>query len=127
MPEGTVIARGLLEKIGEETSLFSQKSSKGDLEMKKQIPDHEQGVNFIIGMLTDPRHGVIASVDEIFGIGHRVVHGGEEFTASVLVTDDVIEKIKKYSDLAPLHNPPNLMGIMACKKAAAARDPGRLF
>jgi len=117
MPQGEVIARGLLEKIGEEVSLFSQKSSKGDLELKKQIPDHERGVDFIIGMLTDPRHGVLSSVDEISGIGHRVVHGGEEFTASVLVTSDVIEKIKKYADLAPLHNPPNLMGIMACKKS----------
>ncbi|MFA6384882.1 MAG: acetate kinase, partial [Candidatus Omnitrophota bacterium] len=117
MPQGEVIARGLLEKIGEEVSLFSQKSSKGDLELKKQISDHEQGVDFIIGMLTDPRHGVLSSVDEISGIGHRVVHGGEEFTASVLVTHDVIEKIKKYADLAPLHNPPNLMGIMACKKS----------
>lgn len=116
MPEGTVIARGLLEKIGEEVSLFSQKGVRGDLELKKQISDHEEGVNFIIGMLTDPQHGVISSVDEISGIGHRVVHGGEEFTASVLVTSEVIEKIKKYADLAPLHNPPNLMGIMACRK-----------
>jgi acetate kinase len=116
MPEGVVIARGLIEKIGEETSLFSQKSSKGLLEQKQQIPGHEEGVNFIIGMLTDPRNGVIASIDEISGVGHRVVHGGEEFTASVLVSDDVIQKIKKYADLAPLHNPPNLMGIMACKK-----------
>jgi acetate kinase len=116
MPEGTVIARGLLEKIGEEISVFRQKSAKGDLELKKQIPCHELGVNFIIGMLIDAGRGVILSVDEISGIGHRVVHGGEEFTASVLVSDDVIEKIKKYADLAPLHNPPNLMGIMACKK-----------
>lgn len=119
MPECNVIAKGLLEKIGEETSLFSQKSSKGDLEMKKSVPGHDEGVNFIIGMLTDPDHGVIKSVDEISGVGHRVVHGGEEFTSSVLVTDDVIEKIRKYSDLAPLHNPPNLMGIMACKKLLA--------
>ena len=116
MPEGTVIARGLLEKIGEEISVFSQKSAKGDLELKKQISGHEQGVTFIIGMLTDPARGVISSVDEISGIGHRVVHGGEEFTASVLVSDDVVSKIKNYADLAPLHNPPNLMGIMACRK-----------
>ncbi|HNQ50240.1 MAG TPA: acetate kinase [Candidatus Omnitrophota bacterium] len=116
MPEGTVIARGLLEKIGEETSIFSQKSAHGGLELKKAVPDHDEGVNFIIGMLTDPQHGVISSVSEISGIGHRVVHGGEEFTASVIISDDVIEKIKKYADLAPLHNPPNLMGIMACRK-----------
>ncbi|MCU0650806.1 MAG: acetate kinase [Candidatus Omnitrophica bacterium] len=116
MPAGTVIARGLLEKIGEETSFFSQKSSKGDLEQKRPIPGHEQGVNFIIGILSDPVHGVVSGASEISAVGHRVVHGGEEFTASVLISDEVIEKIKKYSDLAPLHNPPNLMGIMACRK-----------
>jgi acetate kinase len=116
MPEENVIAKGLLEKIGEEASFFSQKSIKGNLELKKQILDHEQGLNFIIGMLTDRKHGVIASVDEISGIGHRVVHGGEEFTASVVITDEVITKIQKYADLAPLHNPPNLTGIIASKK-----------
>jgi acetate kinase len=116
MPEEKVIAKGLLEKIGEENSFFSQKSIKGDVELKKQIPDHEEGINFILGILTDDKHGVISSVNEIAGIGHRVVHGGEEFTASVLITDSVIEKIQKYADLAPLHNPSNLMGIKACKK-----------
>jgi acetate kinase len=117
MPEEKVIAKGLVEKIGEETSLFTQKSAKGDLELCKQIPDHEQGINFIIGMLTDAQHGVIFSVKEIAGIGHRVVHGGEEFSASVMLTDEDVEKIQAYADLAPLHNPPNLMGIRACKKS----------
>ncbi len=98
MPEEKVIAKGLLEKIGEE------------------IANHEEGINFIIKMLTDSKGGIISSVNEIAGIGHRVVHGGEEFTVSALITDTVIAKIEKYSDLAPLHNPPNLMGIMACKK-----------
>ena len=116
MPEENVIAKGLLEKIGEETSFFSQKSIKGNLELKKEMPDHEQGLNFIIGMLADRKHGVIASVDEISGIGHRVVHGGEEFTASAVITDEVISMIQKYADLAPLHNPPNLTGIIASKK-----------
>jgi acetate kinase len=116
MPEENVIAKGLLEKIGEEVSFFSQKSIKGNLELKKQIPNHEDGLNFIIGMLTDRKHGVIGSVDEISGIGHRVVHGGEEFTASVVITDEVISMVQKYSDLAPLHNPPNLTGIIASKK-----------
>lgn len=116
MPEENVIAKGLVEKIGEESSLFTQKSVKGDLELRKQIQDHEEGINFIIGMLTDSRHGVISSVKEISGIGHRVVHGGEEFSDSVLLMDEVVEKIQAYADLAPLHNPPNIMGIRACKK-----------
>jgi len=116
MPEGVVIAKGMLEKIGEEISFFSQKSSKGEVELKKQISGHEDGIHFIIGILTDSTHGVLSSVDEISGIGHRVVHGGEDFKESVLVTDEVVAKIKKYADLAPLHNPPNLMGIVACEK-----------
>ena len=117
MPEERVIAKGLLEKIGEEVSFFSQKSAKGTLELRKPVRDHEEGIHFIIEMLADPQHGVIASVEEISSIGHRVVHGGEEFTASVLINDMVIERIKSYADLAPLHNPPNLMGITACKKS----------
>ncbi len=116
MAEEKVIARGLLEKIGEETSFFNQKSIKADVELKEQISNHEEGINFILKMLTDAKQGVISSVNEIAGIGHRVVHGGEEFKAPVLITDTVIAKIEKYADLAPLHNPANLMGIMACKK-----------
>lgn len=117
MPDERVIAKGLLEKIGEEISFFSQKSQRGTLELRKAVADHEQGINFIIETLVDPEHGVIASVDEISSIGHRVVHGGEEFTASVLINDSVIERIRHYADLAPLHNPPNLMGIRACTKS----------
>ncbi len=117
MPDERVIAKGLLEKIGEEISFFSQKSQRGTLELRKAVADHEQGINFIIETLVDREHGVIASVDEISSIGHRVVHGGEEFTASVLINDGVIERIRHYADLAPLHNPPNLMGIQACTKS----------
>jgi len=116
MPEEEVIAKGLIERIGEETAFFSQKSFKGVLEAKHKISNHDEGIDLILGTLTDPVNGVISSGSEIEGIGHRVVHGGEEFTSSVLITADVVEKIKKYADLAPLHNPPNLMGIMACKK-----------
>jgi acetate kinase len=120
MPEEKVIAKGLLEKIGEEISNFIQKSEKGSLQLKKCIPDHENGINLILEMLADKDKGVVRSINEISGVGHRVVHGGEEFTASVMITPQVIDKIQKYSDLAPLHNPPNLMGILACKKALPA-------
>jgi len=116
MPEQQVIAKGLLEKIGEENSFFRQSSDKGVIELKKKIPDHEAGITFILSMLADSRKGVVSSVEEIEGVGHRVVHGGEEFTASVIVTQEVIHSVRKYADLAPLHNPPNLMGIIACKK-----------
>jgi acetate kinase len=117
MPEEKVIAKGLLEKIGEEESSFIQKSEKGVLEFKKSIPDHETGIRLILLKLADKQKGAVSTIEEIAGVGHRVVHGGEEFTASVRITPQVIDKIQKYSDLAPLHNPPNLMGILASKKS----------
>lgn len=117
MPEEKIIAKGLLEKIGEEDSNFTQKSEKGAVQLKKNIPNHENGIELILAMLADKERGVVNSIEEIAGVGHRVVHGGEEFTASVMITSQVIEKIQKYADLAPLHNPPNLMGIIACKKS----------
>ncbi|MBU0502788.1 MAG: acetate kinase [Candidatus Omnitrophota bacterium] len=116
MPQEEVIAKGLLERIGEEKSFFIQKSAKGKLELEGSIATHEQGINFIIDMLTDKEKGVISSIEEIQGVGHRVVHGEEEFTESVLINEKVIMRIEEYADLAPLHNPPNLMGIMASKK-----------
>jgi acetate kinase len=115
MPEEKVIAKGLLEKIGEEDSNFIQKSEKGEIKLNKAIPDHETGIKLILAMLADRDKGVVKSVNDIDGVGHRVVHGGEEFTASVRITTQVVEKIRKYADLAPLHNPPNLMGIFACQ------------
>ncbi len=117
MPEEKVIAKGLLEKIGEEHSNFIQNSEKGSLELKENIADHEKGIELILAMLADKQRGAVDSIEEITGVGHRVVHGGEEFTSSVLITSQVIEKIQKYADLAPLHNPPNLMGIIACTKS----------
>ncbi len=116
MPEEKVIAKGLFEKIGEEISFLHHKSIKGDLEFKKDISDHEEGMTFIIKILADKEKGVISSIKEIAGVGHRVVHGGEEFTKSVLITEEVIKKTEEYIDLAPLHNPANLMGIKASKK-----------
>ncbi len=116
MPEEKVIAKGLFEKIGEEISLLHHKSIKGDLEFKKAVSNHEEGISFIMGVLADKEKGVISSIKEIAGVGHRVVHGGEEFTKSVLITEEVIKKTEEYIDLAPLHNPANLMGIKASKK-----------
>jgi acetate kinase len=117
MPEEKVIAKGLLEKIGEDDSNFVQKSEKGLLQFKRNIPDHETGISLILSMLADKDKGAVSSIKEIAGVGHRVVHGGEEYTASVRITTQVIDKIRKYADLAPLHNPANLMGIFACQKS----------
>ncbi|MGE5307719.1 MAG: acetate kinase [Deltaproteobacteria bacterium] len=117
MPEQKVIAKGLLERIGEAESVFTQKSERGAAEIKKPVPNHEVGVKFILEMLTDCEHGVIGSVDEIEGIGHRVLHCGEKYTEPVIITPDVEKVIEDYFDLGPLHNPPNLAGIKACGKA----------
>ena len=117
MPEEKVIAKGLLEKIGEDDSNFVQKSEKGLLQLKRNITDHETGISLILSMLADKDKGAVSSIEEIAGVGHRVVHGGEEYTASVRINAQVINKIQKYADLAPLHNPANLMGIFACQKS----------
>jgi len=86
------------------------------LEFKQKIANHEEGMEFIMGVLADKEKGVVSSIGEITGVGHRVVHGGEEFTKSALITEEVIKKTEEYIDLAPLHNPANLMGIKASKK-----------
>src|SRR3989338_2604884 len=92
------LAKGIIERIGQTVD----------------CPDHYAAVRRIVDALTDRRRGVIRSKDEIDGIGHRVVHGGEEFKRSTLITREVIKSVERYSELAPLHNPPSLFGIRAC-------------
>lgn len=94
------LAKGLIERIGQAIS----------------CKDHYEAIKIIVARLTDKKKGVISSKDEISGIGHRVVHGGEEFKRSVLITKKVLNSIEKYCELAPLHNPPSLSGIKACSK-----------
>jgi len=109
------VAEGMIEKIGEKQSFLKHKSSDGKtISTGIDAPDHHMAIKIIIETLMHDNHGVIKSKDEIKAIGHRVVHGGEEFSSSVLITDKVINSIKKFSRLAPLHNPPALYGIEAC-------------
>ena len=75
--------------------------------------EHQTAIEYILGVLTSQKHGAVSSLDEINAVGHRVVHGGEKFNSSVLITDEVIQKIVECIDIAPLHNPPNLAGINA--------------
>jgi acetate kinase len=112
------LAWGLAERIGEKESLFTYKNNKG-FSLSKQkvlIPDHEMAIRSIVQYLQNPDSGVIHSNDEIEGIGHRVVHGAEEFCSSVKITDQVIDVLKKFTFLAPLHNPANILGIEVCRK-----------
>lgn len=115
MPEQQVLAKGLLEKIGEENSVLTHQVKGNETQIKKPIANHELGLQLITQILTDPESGVIKNINEIAAVGHRVVHGGEKFSDSVLITKEVIDAVQEYADLAPLHNPPNLSGIKAAE------------
>jgi len=116
MPQSKVLAKGVLEKIGEESSRLMHTFNGGEHEIKAKIEHHEQGMELILDTLLHEEVGVLKDKSEIAAVGHRVVHGGEEFTGSVVISDKVIASIEKFSDLAPLHNPPNLVGIRAGQK-----------
>jgi acetate kinase len=116
MPEKEVIAKGLVEKIGLEGSAVIHKANDMEIKFEKNIKDHTEGIKTVFEILTNDETGSLKHVDEIEAVGHRVVHGGEDFSGSVLVDDKVIEALVKNIDLAPLHNPPNLEGIYAINK-----------
>lgn len=112
-------AKGICERIGISNQIFTYKNlitGYKEIEKPTEMPDHKSAIEVVLKTLQDAKNGVIKSMDEIDAIGHRVVHGGEYFNDSVLLTDDVLEKIESVSDLAPLHNPANLMGIKVIKK-----------
>ena len=114
MDDSSVMTSGGAERVGLDGAFVKVKLPSGE---KKQImhdiPEHTEGVKFIFSLLTDPEIGVIKSLDEIDAVGHRMVHGGEKFAKSVVITPEVIEAFKACSDLAPLHNPANLKGVDA--------------
>jgi acetate kinase len=111
MPEQCSIGKGLIERIGLSTGKISQQAHGESYERTTDIPDHRVAFELMMQALLDPEAGVVSSLTEIQGIGHRVVHGGEHYSASVLIDDDVINAIQANCELAPLHNPANLTGI----------------
>lgn len=112
--ESEVLAKGVAEKVGLHGSFIKHERGDGTkVKLEGEILDHQQGIEYILGILKSEKYGSLKSFDEIDAVGHRVVHGGETFKDSVLITDEVIEKMKESIDLAPLHNPPNLKGIYA--------------
>lgn len=111
-----VLAKGVVERIGQHGSNMKHQANGCVFKRKVSCADHYVAIRLIVDALADKKCGVIRSKDEITGIGHRVVHGGEEFKSSTLITPKVIRSIEKYSELAPLHNPPSLLGIRACSK-----------
>jgi len=108
------IAKGLVERIGIEGSKLTQKVNGEKHVVQAPMNDHVAATKYMIEALTDPQQGVVKSMDEIGAVGHRVVQGGEQFTSSVIIDDEVLKAIEANAQLAPLHNPPNLMGIKAC-------------
>ncbi len=115
MTNETLLAKGQCDRIGIEGGNFKQTNFKGDVyKATVDIPNHGEGIKLIVDALTCAEHGVISSMSEINAVGHRVVHGGEKFSGSVIITDEIIEALKECSELSPLHNPANLTGIRAC-------------
>ena len=112
-----VLAKGLLERIGITDGILTHKpAGKEDYKVVLDIPDHTIGINMVMEALVNPVHGVIRSIGEIKAVGHRVAHGGENFKESVLIDNDVKRDIEKCAELAPLHNPAHLKGILSCEK-----------
>ena len=117
MDDRSVMAQGGVEKIGLKDSFLQVKLPNGEkVKIEKEMPEHTVGIQLILNTLIDPKIGCIKDLKEINAVGHRVVHGGEEFASSVLITDEVKAMVVKCSDLAPLHNPANLKGIDAIEK-----------
>ena len=117
MTDESVLAVGLVDRVGiPGSTLKHEPAGKESVVLKQDLPDHTAGMGLVLETIVNPEYGVVKSMDEIGAVGHRVVHGGEEFSESVVIDEHVIEVIKDCIDIAPLHNPPNLMGIKACKK-----------
>jgi len=114
MDEELVLAKGVVEKIGLKGSFLKHTKENGDkVKLEGEVLDHQAGIEYLLGVLISKNHGCLSNLNEIDAVGHRVVHGGEKFSASAFINDEVLEGIKECTDLAPLHNPANVKGIEA--------------
>ncbi|MGQ8336144.1 acetate/propionate family kinase [Sunxiuqinia sp. A32] len=117
MKDHRVIAKGGVEKLGMKGSFLKHKHEDGrQIVFEGEILDHKSGIEYILGILTSEKYGCLKNMEEIDAVGHRVVHGGEHFSGSEFITNEVIDEVAKCIDLAPLHNPPNLKGIYAMEE-----------
>ena len=116
MENENLMAKGYLEKIGLSDSFLTHTVNGEKHKIEQEVKNHEEGIQLVLRQLTHPEYGVIKNLDEIDAVGHRVVHGGEKFNSSVLITDDVINTMRECIPLAPLHNPAGITGIEACQK-----------
>ncbi|KAJ51528.1 acetate kinase [Clostridium tetanomorphum] len=115
MENENALAKGLVERIGIEGSILTQKSNGEKYIIEQPMKDHKDAIKLVLDALVDSKHGVISDMSEISAVGHRVVHGGEKYAKSVLIDDEVMKSLEDCIKLAPLHNPPNIIGINACK------------
>lgn len=111
-----VLAKGLCERIGIDGVLTHQPAGKDKIKTESAMPTHTEAIGLVLNALTDKENGVIASLDEIGAVGHRMVHGGEKFACSAIITDEMIEAVKSCNAFAPLHNPATLIGVDVCRK-----------
>jgi len=117
MDDASLLAKGLVERIGIDGSVIKHEKIGMDKFVKETpMQNHKDAIGHVLEALVDANHGVIKSMDELGAVGHRVVHAGEKYAGSVLITDDVMAALEECIDLAPLHNPPNIMGIRACQE-----------
>lgn len=117
MTTETLLAKGLVERIGIEGSILShEKIGMDKFKLTTPMASHKEAIAHVLEALIDAEHGVISSMDEIGAVGHRVVHAGEKYSSSVMINEDVIKALEECVELAPLHNPPNLLGIAACQE-----------
>lgn len=116
MEDEKVLAKGLVERIGIEGSVLTHKVNDEKHVIKQPMEDHKVAIKLVLDALVDKNHGVISDMSEISAVGHRVVHGGEKYANSVLIDEDVMKALEDCVKLAPLHNPPNIIGINACKE-----------
>jgi len=117
MSDESVLAKGLVERIGLEGSLLTHRpENKEKRVINAEIPNHSVGIQLVLDVLTNPEYGVITSMNEIEAVGHRTVHGGSTFTESTLIDEYVVQEMEKLVSIAPLHNPPGILGIKACQE-----------
>ena len=130
MTDNSVIAKGLAERIGMESGKLTHKygeNTKQEFVVETQFKDHTSAIQLVLEALVDKDHGVIADVSEIGAVGHRVLHGGDKFTASCIIDDACKQAIRDCIPLGPLHNPANLMGIEACEAVMAGTPQVAVF
>ena len=122
-----VLAKGNFERIGQNNSFLTHKVGETKHKFEKPVSNHEKAIKFVLKKLQSSVYGVINSPDEIYAIGHRIVHGGEKFTKPVIITDDVITEIEECIELAPLHNPAAILGIKACQSVMPGKTNVAVF